>query len=370
MSPHLDEKQLAQYRDQNLDAAELLAIDDHLSGCEQCRARLEAGMNAAAWSNLGRSDDRHFTYEQIVAYIDGTASLEQRRDMEEHLRRCPRCAADCDDLRTFSDEMRRPRRRPAAYYVALGSIAAAVLAGFLVLWSVERKPPATQSAQAPKLVAEVRDGGAVYAVDARGGLLAPAGFSPADRELIRSALIGAPLHSQVPDALLGRRTVVLRGAVSDESFRLLSPVAERVLSDRPRFQWEPIKGATGYKVEILTVDYETAAESPKITATEWTPGKALDRGKTYSWQVTALRRDGDVVAPRAPAPEARFEIVDAETAQRVEEARRHSRLLAAVLESNAGLRDDALQDIAPLEKENPGSPVLQRLRDSLSVPSH
>jgi hypothetical protein len=248
-------------------------------------------------------------------------------------------------------------------YVAVGSIAAALIVSLLVVRSVNRKP---EKAIVASLAVQVRDGNAIYGLDSRGQLVAPAGLDSTGRNLIHAALSGAPVRVDMPDALLGKRTIVLRGAVSDQSFRVLSPVAERVLSTQPEFHWEAVKGATAYKVEIFTSDYDPAVASPKISATAWTPDKALDRGQTYSWQVTAFRANGDLTAPQPPAPEARFEVLAPSPAQKIEAARRNSNhLLAAILETEQGLREDALADIAVLEKQNSGSAVVQRLRDAL-----
>lgn len=249
-------------------------------------------------------------------------------------------------------------------YAAIGAIAAAVIVSVAVLFTLNRKPEIPAVA---KLAVEVRDGKTVYGLDSHGQLVAPKGLAASDRELLLSALNGAPVALNVPQGLEGRRNVVLRGPVASENFAVIGPVGERVLGQQPEFRWDAVKGASAYKVEVFTPDYDLVMSSPRITDPTWTPSKPLDRGKTYSWQVTAYRASGDLTSPQPPAPEARFEVVSPETAQRIEQAREQSdHLLAALLEMNGGLREDALADLTALAKENPGSPVVQRLREAAS----
>ena len=40
MPGHLNEQQLKGYRDRTLDLGELVAVDNHLGGCEPCRTAL------------------------------------------------------------------------------------------------------------------------------------------------------------------------------------------------------------------------------------------------------------------------------------------------------------------------------------------
>jgi len=364
MSPHLDAKQIALYREHNLGVPELLAVDDHLSECEQCRAQLANRAGFTAWSNLIDSTGDHLTYEQIAAFVDGALAAEQYDEIQSHIQQCARCAADCGDLRTFSRELRQPRPRRRMLYAAIGAIAAAVIVSVAVLFTLNRRPEIPVVA---KLAVEVREGNAVYGLDSHGQLVAPGGLAPSERDLLRSALNGASVALNVPQALEGRRNVVLRGPVSSENFGLIAPVAERVLGQQPEFRWDAVKGASAYKVEVFTSDYDPVMSSPRLAAPNWTPSKLLDRGKTYSWQVTAYRESGDLTSPQPPAPEARFEIAGPEQAQRIEQAREKSdHLLAALLEINGGLRDDAVADLGLLEKENPGSQVVRRLREAVA----
>ena len=101
---------------------------------------------------------------------------------------------------------------------------------------------------------------------------------------------------------------------------LTAPIGTFVLDDRPTFRWRPHDGATGYRVEVYDTSFDRVADSGWITTAEWTPPAALTRGETYLWQLTVRSSAGDVTMPKPPAPEARFAIVSASEAARLETA--------------------------------------------------
>jgi hypothetical protein len=95
---------------------------------------------------------------------------------------------------------------------------------------------------------------------------------------------------------------------------------------------------------------------------EWQPETPLPRDVVLLWQVRAWHGAGMV---SAPAPRARFELVAAAFAARLEKLRtapRPSHLLAAVLCAREGLRDEAAKEIQILGRENPCSPLIGSLQ--------
>jgi hypothetical protein len=149
------------------------------------------------------------------------------------------------------------------------------------------------------------------------------------------------------------------------AFSLIGPLHTKVLSDRPVFTWNPSPGARAYQVVVTNEALDPLARSGRITATEWQPETPLPRGAALFWQVRAWRGGEMVSAPAPPAPPARFQIAGEAIALRLAQLRTApgaSHLLAAVLCAREGLRDEALQELAMLARENPNSPLIGQLR--------
>jgi hypothetical protein len=99
-----------------------------------------------------------------------------------------------------------------------------------------------------------------------------------------------------------------------------------------------------------------------LTSLSWT-APPLARGQVYSWQVKAIRDGQEFIAPRSPAPEAKFRILDRARAAEVVRARRDysSHLLLGLLYARAGLLDEAEHELGALQKNNPDVAVVRRL---------
>jgi hypothetical protein len=85
-------------------------------------------------------------------------------------------------------------------------------------------------------------------------------------------------------------------------------------------------------------------DSPPLPTTSWTPDRALARGEQYTWQVAATTHDREIVAPAPPAPRARFAVVTAPEAARLEHVSA-SPLARGILYAEAGLLDDAEREL-------------------------
>ena len=135
------------------------------------------------------------------------------------------------------------------------------------------------------------------------------------------------------------------------------------MSDRPTFRWSPLKGATGYVVEVYDGDFNLVAASPQLTSHSWT-APALSRGRIYGWQVKAIKDSQEVTSPRPPAPQARFRILDHAKANELAKARRaysSSHLALGLLYAEAGLLREAEQELRALQKANPDSEIARSL---------
>lgn len=139
--------------------------------------------------------------------------------------------------------------------------------------------------------------------------------------------------------------------------------------DRPIFRWSELEGATSYVVEIYDAQFNPAASSPPLRISNWT-SPPLARGQIYSWQIKAIREGQEFIAPRPPAPQARFKIVDRATADEIARARRDhasSHLLPGLLYARAGLLAEAEVEFRALQKSNPDSDVARKLLASVAA---
>jgi hypothetical protein len=337
---HLTAERVAAFVARRLSAGELLAVDDHLAACPDCRRRLRA-----AWP-----------VEDAVRAWQGVVSGE------------PAAAPS-----------RRPERwRTAAAVSSLLGLAAVIL---VVVLGVPRAPvgppaeePASTSAPpretpAEPAVAVVRDGALVFGLSGDGVVSGLDAFPAAWRERIAGALHTGRLPLAPFAGELAGSAAALRGAGEADDFALVAPVATAVAEAAPLFRWDAVPGAQSYRVRVFTADFSLAAESPPLTAPRWRPNAPLPAGETLSWQVTATILDGEeITAPRPPAPEARFVVLAEREAAALSAALREvgaSRLGRAVAYAAAGCRQDAAKELAALAAENPDSPLARDLLDSV-----
>src|SRR6266568_2384036 len=113
---HLTEEELRQYRLRKMPPSELLAADDHLVECGDCRqslARIVPGAagSAGLWQALTSSEPpaaRHLSHEELAAFAENDWSKVDRQQVMVHLERCPQCSEDAEDLRKFHDDLAQP----------------------------------------------------------------------------------------------------------------------------------------------------------------------------------------------------------------------------------------------------------------------
>ncbi|HEX8353150.1 MAG TPA: hypothetical protein VF611_09640 [Pyrinomonadaceae bacterium] len=247
------------------------------------------------------------------------------------------------------------------------------------------KPPVRSTADAPSRVVSpertpappasqlvvLNDGGARITLDSGGRLDGLEGVPPDARMAVSRALRTrrvAPPSSL--DGLAEGEGGTLMGVVGTAaSFAPRSPVGKVARETRPAFSWSPLAGARSYTVSVVDSRYSPVAQSQTLKQTSWTPTAPLARGAVYSWQVTATLEDGtEVTSPSAPAPQARFRVLDADADDRLtrlEKAAPKSRLARGVAYAQAGLLDEAEAELTELLKENPRSLVARDLLRSL-----
>jgi hypothetical protein len=314
---HLTQRQVEEYQRRALAPRELLAVDDHIATCEECRLRLAAreplSGALAAWEDLPRVPAPAVT--------------------------------------------RFPFRRPAVI-AALAAVLVAV-AG-LGIWLAERAPE--------RLAAELADGRGRVGLGPQGQLVGLESLPAEWRRDVAAALRTGRLDRPREIADLAGAEPALRGDTAAAPFSLLSPVATAVAGGRPTFRWTPRADAKSYEVKIFDPDLQTVAGSGLLHATEWTPDRPLPAGTVLDWQVVAHRGNEDLIAPGPQAPPALFRVLAPDQARAVERAAREaggSPLALGVLYARSGLLDDAERELARVAAANPGSATARGLLASV-----
>ena len=363
MTQHPSDAQIEQYARHLLAPEDLLAVDDHLAGCEACRARAagRAGI-ARSWSDV-RGDllplESHLSDEQMDEYVDGALGDAARTTVDAHLEACATCAREVAELRAWARPTASARARPRSLRPWAWSAAAAA-AAVLVVVLVKTVPQWRSPGD---------DGGTAAAGSSPAGLEA---LPTLERARVTAALRAGA--AEPPDYLaqLQGPAEALMGASPASTFALSGPLATGVVSDRPTLRWTPLPGADRYVVSVTDEALRPVVQSPPLEATSWTPEEPLPRGRTYLWQVSARRGAETLTAPVPPAPLVRIRVVDEATARVLDEmARTHpeSHLLLGLLYTQAGVRDAAERHLAAVRPADPGFDTARRTLERLRRPA-
>jgi hypothetical protein len=404
---HLNQKQIEDYSQQRLAAAELLSLGDHVADCETCRSHVEAEMNgevaffAMHANTFDEEISSHLTPAQTAEYVDKNLSGETLQTVTDHLTVCEQCLLAVEDVRAFRNEIAPSLDReyqPAAVppsttkeswltkfgslfrvspIPAFGGAALAVLLLALVAWLVWRTPkqsepqiavgptpvaqpspsaqPVSPQPEPASAVAQVNDGGRVLTLDQNGKLSGADDLPASHRDLLTKALSTQRIErSSQLQGLTRPPSSLMSSDNQKDQFSVVEPVGRVLLTNKPALQWKALEGATGYVVEIYDEKFKLVASSPQITETSWST--TLPRGRVYSWQVKAIKEGQEITSPRPPAPQAKFRVVDQGKANEIARAKRaygSSHLTLALLYADAGLLKEAEQELRQLRRTNP-----------------
>lgn len=329
--------------------------------------RVVAGTAALRESLRADAVPEHPPHDDIVAYVDATASDVDREIIEAHLEICQTCAEDVEDLRGLRSPVSTVapiRRRGWTWFAAAPLAAAAVLAAVFVWTHRVPQPPLPIAAGANRGSKNVgpKTPEGQPAIGLRG-------LAADDREVISAALRTGrmDLPPYIP-ALRGQAGTLLGARSAPRSFGPVRPVGTAVEGARPVFEWTSLPGATSYVVFVFDTDLDKIAESGSLPALQWMPAHPLQRDRIYIWQVRARTASGDVTSPAPPAPEARFRVLAQAEADRVAAVRGNyagSPLALGILLGHAGLLDEAERHLKEAVRANPSSQEAQRLLASL-----
>src|SRR5215207_6376479 len=185
------------------------------------------------------------------------------------------------------------------------------------------------------------------------------------QQKIRGTLQTGRLDQSPALAQLAGAWSTLRGESGNGlPFRLVGPLGQVVRTEQPTFRWHALAGAQSYTVAVTDAELNEVATSPPLNATEWQIPKPLKQGGIYSWQVTALKDGVKITSPVLPAPQAKFKVIDRTTSEMLQQTQRaypDSHLTLGVLYAEAGLLDEAEQELRVLVRDNPRASVAQKL---------
>jgi len=215
-------------------------------------------------------------------------------------------------------------------------------------------------------VVTLNDGPGQVTLDEEGNLAGvPAEYQQTVKQILTSQQIGTP---HMLSELIGKSGVLMGPAEEGHPIALLSPVGTAVIGVRPVFRWRALDGAEGYVVKIYDADFNEVAASPQLSGTVWTATPSLERGRTYSWQLTARAGGREIVSPIKPAPDAKFMVLNQTKADELAHAKNasgNSHLTLGILYAQSGLLDDAEREFQALLRANPQSTLVHKLLRSV-----
>jgi hypothetical protein len=353
---HLSPELLNRYRTGSMDGSELLNVDDHLARCEHCRAILSA-QNARnlSWPAIAHrlsqtsSDEEHITYDQLKRYADGAMPPNELDEIESHISTCSNCRAEAADLKLWAAELKKriPAKPPAKWLFVYGAVAATLLAASLFAWRQGQRSTNDQGTQS-----------------------SAAALPAADRAILADVLRTGNLPFHKNPSLNTLSSTQLGDETKQNGFELISPVASAVLSLTPTLSWQSFPSAQSYQVQVFDLEYQPIQTSPVIHQTSWTVSTPLERGKLYTWQVKANLQTGTLVSPQAPAPEPRFQVLNAGDAAAIEQFRKtapNNHLLLAAKYASLGLCQETLDEVRLLQASHADPALFQNLQRSTAA---
>ncbi len=352
---HLTSSESEAYLERRLSGMPLLAASDHLAECEACRAALRQLLGTRSASFRHAMDDS-VSYEDLANWVDDKLDPLARREVAGKILQSAPARRELADLLQFRERMRGepsidfsadPSSRGKVVTLARWALplAAVVLLSLSARWWFVQSGSTISSRELQALTPELQ---ASILKTLRNGKI---DIPPAVREL-------------------RGQNETLAGAESPNSFKVSHPLATVVRETAPHFQWESFPDATDYQINIVDATSGELIFKNRIAGavTNWNASKALEPGKTYSWEIEALQGDALLAkTPSPPQPEARFRILsESESAdlQRIERSSA-SPLVVGLAQVRFGLLDEATDNLEKFARQNPNSKIALQLLEQL-----
>jgi hypothetical protein len=200
---------------------------------------------------------------------------------------------------------------------------------------------------------EVRlSGPGTFTMDAKGTVSGPAGG------IRRAKGPGLSLKESLKPGGLAQASLVMRGPFDIE---LTEPSQPVVRTDRPRFRWVPVRGATAYRFSLRqTGGAVLHATSTQDTALDLAEGLRLQPGVTYQWTLGT-----ELPGVRPLLSEGEFQVLDTARGRALDRLRAAAargfsqRLVYASTLQVYGLLAEAKAEWRVLASQRPEDPLLQ-----------
>ncbi len=393
---------------------------DHLS-----EVAPEAQPKRAAPAGGVQDSNRHLSYEDLEAYVDGRLPPARLKHCGTHLDSCDACRAELEDLRSIKggspalqraeaqrrDVPQRRRRRGVMLHAVAAGTTVVVVAVCAYFWWAHQKTRATKPAVAhtvtqsaapvamavphsPAPVAVPHSPAPVAMAVAQSA--APAAMrlnqaaAPAARaaqvrgssiaediadlpEDMRAAVSAAIQHRKLqlpaePGLFRDRAPAVAAAPETNTAVVLLGPRGEAISETRPEFRWQPFAGAVRYSVTIVDATLHPVQHSPALRTTAWRPKRPLHRGQTYLWQVKASVRGRSKAASSATALPAVVRVIPEKLADEIAHFRQQhetAHLVLGVLYGQAGMLTASADELGKVAPTDPDYSTARALWGSL-----
>jgi anti-sigma factor RsiW len=391
---HLSQEELKRFHNENLTEADRTIFESHLEFCSECkeqadelRAAVAAASTPASGRNAGRIEgetkarggwlpgfigrplawNRAASITAIIAVVGGLllilALWLQQRPAQQ--RQDQAAQTEQKDNSIPPATMQNNSAAPAPTGELAGSNQNQTAPAEINNRDSTNSSPEGSQPDASTVVVSLRDGEAEVGLDSQGKLMGLEKFAPQTQRAVQAALATESLPKpQALSELAGPKINLMDQSTDGLPFQLIAPVGAVISSNRPTLRWQPLKGATSYTVSIFDSDFNRVLKSTPLTANSWAAPHSLQNGKLYSWEVTAMRGDEAITSPIAPAPQARFKILEAEKIREIAMVRKQqagSHLTLGVLYARAGLLNEAEREFRALVNANPQSNVAKKL---------
>jgi hypothetical protein len=370
---HLSQEELKRYNNEKMDEADRIIFESHLEICSECKREAVASQAAAGRGAEWTASETKFRLGWLSSFVRWPMLWTPARVFGMI------AAVGCvlvvlalwiqkRPVQTQDQAARTEQRNNPTEPAPTGEIA-----GSDKNVSAPAEADNTDSSNnlseereaSASSVVSLKDGDVKVSLDRQGTLNGLEMLAPQTQKAVQTALVSEHLSEpQVLNELAGSKIILMGQATDGLPFKLLAPVGIIVNSNRPTLRWQPLDGANLYTVSVFDSDFNRVAKSGAQSATQWSVPLSLQNGKLYSWEVTALKENQEVISPVAPAPRAQFRIVERGNRNEIASVRRahpRSHLTLGVLYARAGLLAEAEREFRALLKDNPRSNVAKRL---------